>query len=139
MTTDRQARRYSDVEAEAARAGERLVASRGFASALGQIAENTAALNRLSHDVMDLVTRNLRIAGRRDIVRLAQQLGRNEDKLERVLQEVEALRDELAAARHQSAPPAVTALPARNGASPQATTNGGRRRAKPADRAGAEG
>ena len=39
--------------------------------------------------------RNLRIAGRADITRLARQLHRTEDKLERVLQEVEQLRDEL--------------------------------------------
>ena len=39
--------------------------------------------------------RNLRIAGRADVTRLARQLHRTEDKLERVLQEIEALRDEL--------------------------------------------
>ena len=44
----------------------------------------------------DLVWRNLRLAGRADIIRLARQLHRTEDKLERVLQEVEELRDELA-------------------------------------------
>ena len=44
---------------------------------------------------MDLVLRNLRLAGRRDVVRLARQLARTEDKLERVLQEVETLRDQL--------------------------------------------
>ena len=47
-------------------------------------------------DSADLVLRNLRIAGRADITRLARQLHRTEDKLERLLQEVEALRDQLA-------------------------------------------
>ena len=45
--------------------------------------------------------RNLRLAGRADITRLAGQLHRTEDKLERVLQEVEGLRDELAAERER--------------------------------------
>jgi hypothetical protein len=45
---------------------------------------------------MDLFLRNLRVAGRRDVVRLSRQLARTEDKLERVLQEVEELRGELA-------------------------------------------
>jgi hypothetical protein len=37
----------------------------------------------------------MRLAGRADVTRLARQLQRTEDKLERVLQEVEQLRDEL--------------------------------------------
>jgi hypothetical protein len=41
------------------------------------------------------VLRNLRIASRQDINRLTRALGRTEDKLEQVLQEVEELRDEL--------------------------------------------
>ncbi len=89
------ARLYERTEAEAAKASERLVGSGGFASLLGQTAENIAALTRIGNDTMDLVLRNMRVAGRRDIVRLARQLGRTEDKLERVLQEVEALRDRL--------------------------------------------
>jgi hypothetical protein len=44
---------------------------------------------------MDLVLRNLRVASRQDINRLTRALGRTEDKLEQVLQEVEELRDEL--------------------------------------------
>jgi hypothetical protein len=59
-------------------------------------AENTAALTRMAFDGIDLVWRNLRLAGRADVVRLSRQLHRTEDKLERVLQEVEILRDELA-------------------------------------------
>lgn len=87
---------YEQMEGQAAKAGESLVGTRGFAGQLGQLAENTAALTRIGADTMDLVLRNLRVAGRRDIVRLARQLARTEDKLERVLQEIEELRDELA-------------------------------------------
>ena len=89
------ARLYEQAESQAAEAGERLVGSHGFASLLGQLAENAAALTKLSNDAMDLVVRNLRLAGRRDVVRLARQLARTEDKLERVLQELEEVRDQL--------------------------------------------
>jgi hypothetical protein len=89
------ARLYEQAEAQAAKASESFVSSQGFGWMLGRTAENVAALTRLGADAMDVVLRNLRLAGRRDIVRLARQLARNEDKLERVLQEVEALRDEL--------------------------------------------
>lgn len=98
------ARLYEQAESQAARAGESLVGSRGFASLLGQVAENAAALTRLGTDAMDLVLRNLRMAGRRDVVRLARQLARTEDKLERVLQEVEELRDELKSREADAAP-----------------------------------
>lgn len=88
-------RLYEQAEAQTARAGEELVGSSGFGALLGRFAENVAALTKLSGDSMDIVLRNLRVAGRRDVVSLARQLARTEDKLERVLQEVEALRDEL--------------------------------------------
>ena len=89
------ARLYEQAETQAAEAGERLVGSSGFAALLGQMAENAAALTKLGNDAMDLMLRNLRIAGRRDVVRLARQLGRTEDKLERVLQELEELREQV--------------------------------------------
>ena len=89
------ARLYEQTESEAARATERLVGSSGFASMLGQFAENAAALTKLSNDALDLVLRNLRLAGRRDVIRLSRQLARTEDKLERVLQEIEFVRDRL--------------------------------------------
>jgi hypothetical protein len=89
------ARLYEQAESAAAVASERLVASEGFASLLGQLAENAAALTKLSGDALDLVVRNLRLAGRRDMIRLARQLARTEDKLERVLQEVESIHDRL--------------------------------------------
>lgn len=89
------ARLYEQAESEAARATERFVGSGGFAAVLGQLAENAAALTKLSNDAFDLALRNLRLAGRRDVIRLSRQLARTEDKLERVLQEVEAVRDRL--------------------------------------------
>jgi hypothetical protein len=92
---DQVARLYEEAESEAAKATERLVGSGGFVSLLGQLAENAAALTKLSGDALDLALRNLRLAGRRDIIRLSRQLARTEDKLERVLQEVEAVRDRL--------------------------------------------
>lgn len=86
---------YEQAETAAAKATERLVASGGFVALLGQMAENAAALTKLGNDAMDLVLRNLRVAGRRDVVRLARQLSRSEDKLERVLEELEEVHDQL--------------------------------------------
>ncbi|MDQ6806593.1 MAG: hypothetical protein M3065_16875 [Actinomycetota bacterium] len=99
---------YEQAETQAARASEELVGSRGFGGLLGQLAENAAAVTKLSSDAMDLVLRNLRVAGRRDVVRLARQLARTEDKLERVLQEVEQLREELARPRTETSQKSVS-------------------------------
>lgn len=87
---------FEEAESNAAKAFEELVSKPSFGRLLAMSAENTAALARIGFDAMDLLWRNLRLAGRADIVRLSRQLYRNEDKLERVLQEVEGLRDELA-------------------------------------------
>ena len=86
---------YEEAESNTAKAFEELVTKPSFGRLLALSAENTAALTRIAFDTVDLVWRNLRLAGRADIVRLSRQLHRNEDKLERVLQEVEQLRDEL--------------------------------------------
>lgn len=88
-------RLYEQVETEAAKASERLVAAGGFAALLGMVAGNVAALSKLSGDLLDVTWRNLHLAGRSDLTRLGRQLARTEDKLERVLQEVEELRDRL--------------------------------------------
>jgi hypothetical protein len=85
-------------EAQTAAAMEELVATDSFGVLLARAAENAASLTRIGSEALDLTLRNLRIAGRRDVVRLGQALARSEDKLERVLQEVEELRDELARA-----------------------------------------
>jgi hypothetical protein len=90
---------FEEAESGAAKAFEQLVAKPSFGRLLALSAENTAALTRISFDAVDLLWRNLRLAGRADIVRLSRQLHRTEDKLERVLQEVERLRDELARER----------------------------------------
>ena len=99
-TGDDQIRAYYErAESATAQAMEEMVAKPGFGRLLAMTTENVAALWRLGADLADLTLRNLRIAGRADVARLARQLNRTEDKLERVLQEVEHLRDELARQR----------------------------------------
>ena len=90
---------YEQAESQTAKAFEELIAKPSFGRLLALSAENAAALTRMSFDAVDLLWRNLRLAGRADIVRLSRQLHRTEDKLERVLQEVETLRDEVARER----------------------------------------
>jgi hypothetical protein len=87
---------YEDMESRTAKAFEEAVSKPSFGALLARSAENVAALTRMGNDFADLVLRNVRVAGRADVTRLARQLQRTEDKLERVLQEVEQLRDELA-------------------------------------------
>jgi hypothetical protein len=93
---DELARRlYDDAEKRTASAMEQLVQSNAFGELLARSTENVMGLTRIGFNTMDLVVRNMRIAGRGDVVRLSKQLARTEDKLERVLQEVEQLRDEV--------------------------------------------
>ena len=82
-------------EQRTAGAMEKVVQSNAFGELLARSTENVMGLTRIGFDTFDLVVRNLRIAGRKDVARLGTQLARTEDKLERVLQEVESLRDEL--------------------------------------------
>jgi hypothetical protein len=96
---------YEDIESRTAKAFEEAVSTPSFGGLLARSAENVAALTRMGNDLADLVLRNLRVAGRADITRLARQLHRNEDKLERVLQEVEQLRDELAHSEDETSTP----------------------------------
>jgi molecular chaperone GrpE (heat shock protein) len=93
---------FEQAESSTARAFEDLAAKPSFGALLATSAENAAALTRIGSDVLDLTLRNLRLAGRADITRLARQLHRTEDKLERVLQEVEQLRDEIARDRDRA-------------------------------------
>jgi methyl-accepting chemotaxis protein len=98
QTADPQAevrRLYEAAEGELSRAAEKAVDTEGFASLLGLMTSNIVAIGRIATETFDLTLRNLRVAGRRDIVRLATQLNRTEDKLERVLAELEDLRGEL--------------------------------------------
>jgi hypothetical protein len=90
---------YEQAESQAADAFEELVSKPSFGVLLARSAENVAAISRIGSDLADLVLRNLRIAGRADVTRLARQLHRTEDKLEHLLQEVEGLRDELGRGR----------------------------------------
>jgi hypothetical protein len=87
-------RLYEEAESRTARAFETLVSRDSFGELLARVTENVVALTKLSTDAFDLFLRNLRLAGRQDIIRLSRQLGRAEDKLEMLLQEIEQLRDE---------------------------------------------
>lgn len=112
-TPEEEARRlYEDAEARVAKAAERVVSRESFGEVLAMATENVVALTRMGFEAMDLVWSNLRLAGRRDITRLARQIGRTEDKLEQVLQEVERLREKLDVASDNGAKPAVGAKPA---------------------------
>src|SRR3954467_7063998 len=84
-----------DAEQRTAGAIEKVVHSNAFGELLARSTENVMGLTRIGFDTFDLVIRNLRLAGRKDVARLGTQLARTEDKLERVLQEVEGLCDEL--------------------------------------------
>ena len=95
-TPDQEVRRlYEEAESRVAKAAERVVSRDSFGELLAMVTENAVAVTRIGNEAMDLVLRNLRVASRQDINRLTRALGRTEDKLEQVLQEVEELRDEL--------------------------------------------
>jgi hypothetical protein len=95
-TPDQEVRRlYEEAESRVAKAAERVVSRDSFGELLAMVTENVVALTRIGNEAMDLVLRNLRVASRQDINRLTRALGRTEDQLEQVLQEVEELRDEL--------------------------------------------
>src|SRR3954452_596361 len=96
-TPDQEVRRlYEEAESRVAKAAERVVSRDSFGELLAMMTENVVAVTRIGNEAMDMVLRNLRLASRQDINRLTRALGRTEDKLEQVLQEVEELRDELA-------------------------------------------
>jgi len=95
-TPEQEVRRlYEEAESRVAKAAERVVARDSFGELLAMVTENAVAVTRIGNEAMDLVLRNLRVASRQDINRLTRALGRTEDKLEQVLQEIERLRDEL--------------------------------------------
>jgi hypothetical protein len=107
-TPEQEARRlYEETEARVAKAAERLVSRDSFGEVLAMATENVVALTRIGFETMDLLWSNLRLAGRRDITRLARQLGRTEDKLEQVLQEVERLREQVETTSANGAKPAA--------------------------------
>ncbi len=94
--TEEVRRLYEEAEKRTADAMEGLVKRDAFGELLARATENILALTRIGNDAADLVVRNLRLAGRRDITALARQIARTEDKLELVLQEVERLQEQLA-------------------------------------------
>jgi hypothetical protein len=125
-------RLYVDVETRAASALESLVGTDAFGELLATSASNAMALARLANGGIDRGVRALRVAGRADVTELARQLARTEDKLERVLQEVEQLRDELAHARAQGPAKAVSPVKATSArASRGSAARGSERRKSP--------
>ena len=112
-TPEQEVRRlYEDAETRVAKAAERVVSRDSFGELLAMLTENVVALTRIGNEGMDLVLRNLRVASRQDINRLTRALGRTEDKLEQVLQEVERLRERVEASSDNGAKPAARAKPA---------------------------
>jgi hypothetical protein len=90
-------RLYNEAETQMAQAMEDLVSRDSFGSLLVRMTENVMGVTQIATGAIDLVVRNLRIAGRPDVTRLARQIARTEDKLELVLQEVEQLAQRLEA------------------------------------------
>ena len=97
-------RLYNEAETEMARAMEDLVSRDSFGSLLVRMTENVMGVTQIATGAIDLVVRNLRIAGRPDVTRLARQIARTEDKLELVLQEVERLGEQLEALQPPAQP-----------------------------------
>ncbi len=93
--TEEARRLYEESEARTAKAFEELVNRDSFGELLAKVTENAVALTRITNESLDLVLRNLRVAGRTDLIRVGRQLARTEDKLELVLQEVERLREDV--------------------------------------------
>jgi hypothetical protein len=94
-------RLYNEAESQMARAMEDLVSRDSFGSVLVRVTENVMAMTQIANGALDLVVRNLRLAGRPDLTRLARQISRTEDKLELVLQEVERLSEQVEALRSE--------------------------------------
>jgi hypothetical protein len=125
-TPEEEVRRlYEEAETRVAKAAERVVSRESFGELLAMATENVVALTRMGFDAMDLVWSNLRLAGRRDLTRLAQQIGRTEDKLELVLQELERLREQVE--REQGSAPAPAEA---DGAKPSPAQSAARRRSQ---------
>jgi hypothetical protein len=62
---------YEQAESRTAEAFEQFVSKPSFGVLLARSAENVAALARIGSDFADLVLRNMRLAGRADVTRLA--------------------------------------------------------------------
>jgi hypothetical protein len=88
-------RLYEETESRMASAAEELVGTDSFGELLARLTENAMTVTRVGSDLLDQAVRNLRLASRQDLTRLARQIARTEDKLEMVLQEVERVHDRL--------------------------------------------
>jgi hypothetical protein len=97
-------RMYEEAESRTARAFEQAVGRDSFGELLARVTENVVGITKIGSDIFDLALRNLRLAGRQDLTRLARQLNRTEDKIELLLQEVERLQDRLDSAAEQPSP-----------------------------------
>ena len=97
-------RLYNEAETQMARAMEDLVSRDSFGSLLVRMTENVMGVTQIATGAIDLLVRNLRIAGRPDVTRLARQIARTEDKLELVLQEVERLGERIEALQPPAQP-----------------------------------
>ncbi len=118
-------RLYEEAEKRTSQAFEQVVSRSSFGELLARMTENVVGLTKLSTDAFDLLLRNLRLAGRQDVTRLARQLGRTEDKLELVLQEVERLNERLATERPEEASrPAPRSRAGRSAPGRSASSNG---------------
>ena len=82
---------------------EEVVNAKAFGDVLAQLTGNLVAISRIGGETLDLLIRNARLAGRRDVSELGRQLERIEDKLEEVLALVEELQSELKAERAKNA------------------------------------
>ncbi len=114
-------RLYEEAETRTAKAFEDVVKSDSFGEALALVTQNVLGLTRVSNEALDIVWRNMRVAGREDLTRVGRQLARTEDKLEMVLQQVEDLRVELreeradkGSARKTEGPSGVATLPSKS-------------------------
>jgi hypothetical protein len=125
---DRLQEALEQAEKRTAGAMEQLVQSNAFGELLARSTENVMGLTRIGFDTFDLLIRNLRIAGRKDVARLGQQLGRTEDKLERVLQEVEDLRDELKRERSRTSSNSRSSSSSSRSRSSNGSSSNGRKR-----------
>src|SRR5947209_6029387 len=119
---------YEESESRTAEAFEQLVKRDSFGEVLARMTENVVGVTKIATDTFDLILRNLRLAGRQDITRLARQLARAEDKLELVLQEVEALRQQVDSAPQRRSRSSASNGRSRSGSSRRQTgraSNGG--------------
>jgi BMFP domain-containing protein YqiC len=86
---------YEQFEAKLSTAMDQLVATNGFAELFTTSATTMMALSRMVNGAIDQAVRGTRLAARQDVTSLARQLARTEDKLERMLQAIEAIESRL--------------------------------------------